>query len=145
MIFFLRCLLVKVHMDYIVIMRERVIGIARLENPDQLPSPSANALSPFRRRDAPRCRPSSSRWCSLLNQRGIQMAADAPGIQIVAINPRKAALELQPNVSRPAITRPSPAKLSMGLATSKANSFLRSRKRSATWTFSFNNKIWVLT
>lgn len=39
------------------------------------------------------------------------MAADAPGIQIVAINPRKAALELQPNVSRPAITRPSPAKL----------------------------------
>lgn len=39
------------------------------------------------------------------------MAADAPGIQIEAINPRKAALELQPNVSRPAITRPSPAKL----------------------------------
>lgn len=37
------------------------------------------------------------------------MAADAPGIQIEAINPRKAELELQPNVSRPAITRPSPA------------------------------------
>jgi len=33
------------------------------------------------------------------------MAADAPGIQIGAINPRKATLESQPNVSRPAITR----------------------------------------
>lgn len=53
------------------------------------------------------------------------MAADAPGIQIVAINPRKAALELQPNVSRPAITRPSPAETASVLATSKANSFLR--------------------
>lgn len=60
------------------------------------------------RRATPHRRPSSSRWCSLLNQRGIQMAADAPGIQIGAINPRKAALELQPNVSRPAITGPSP-------------------------------------
>lgn len=75
------------------------------------PPGGRSGASPLRRRGAPRCRPSSSRWCSLLNQRGIQMAADAPGIQIEAINPRKAALELQPNVSRPAITRPSPARL----------------------------------
>lgn len=51
---FLRCLhlLVKVHMDYIVIMGKRVIRIARLENSDRLASPPANALSPFRRRGA---------------------------------------------------------------------------------------------
>lgn len=85
--------------------------------------------------DAPRraAAPSSSRWCSLLNQRGIQMAADAPGIQIGAINPRKAALELQPNVSRPAITRPSPASCYPRSRNIEANSFFRlPEKRSTT-------------
>lgn len=84
--------------------------------------------------DAPRraAAPSSSRWCSLLNQRGIQMAADAPGIQIGAINPRKAALELQPNVSRPAITRPSPASCYRVLAASEQILSSMPEKRSTT-------------
>lgn len=59
------------------------------------------------------------------------MAADAPGIQIGAINPRKAALELQPNVSRPAITRPSPLPSLANcyrVRNIEANSFFRSRK-----------------
>lgn len=87
-------------------------------------------LTPLQTRRAA-CRPSSPRWCSLLNQRGIQMAADAPGIQIGAINPRKAALELQPNVSRPAITRPSPSPSPANcyrVRNIEANSFFRSRE-----------------
>lgn len=85
-------------------------------------------LTPLQARRAAR-RPSSPRWCSLLNQRGIQMAADAPGIQIGAINPRKAALELQPNVSRPAITRPSPSPANCyRLRNIEANSFFWSRE-----------------
>lgn len=83
--------------------KRRVIRVGR-QNSGRLPSRRAGkrASPPSQtRRGAARCRPSSSRWCSLLNQRGIQMAADAPGIQIGAINPRKAALELQPNVSQP--------------------------------------------